>query len=103
MAGRKRKPEAVGDVVAAWLARSGLTKRVEQASVVPEWNGLVGPQIAAVTSPMSVTSDGTLFVQVTTSSWMMELSMMERELLKTLNARPERAVIRRIRWQLRRV
>jgi predicted nucleic acid-binding Zn ribbon protein len=64
---------------------------------------LVGSQIASVTEPQSITPDGTLFVSVTTNAWMNELSLMEPELLRALNAKPGRMPIRRIRWLLKRV
>jgi len=72
---RQHKTASVGEALASFLAQSGLAPRVEQASVVPEWASLVGPQIAAVTQPLSVTQDGLLFVAVTTHGWMAELSM----------------------------
>ena len=84
------------------LSSRGLAGRVDQAGVIPEWPQLVGPQIAAVTEPRSVTANGTLFVAVTTNAWMTELSLLEPELLRSLNAKPGRAPIARIRWQLRR-
>lgn len=99
---RKKPPEKVGDVLAGFLQHSGLEARVEQARVVPEWDTLVGPQIAKVTSPQSVTPDGTLFVAVTTHAWMTELSLMEPELLRALNRVPGRTPIRRLRWLLQR-
>lgn len=99
---RKRKPEAVANVLAGFLAEHGLAERVEQAGVIPEWPRLVGSQIAAVTEPRTVSANGTLFVWVTTNAWMNELSLLEPELLRSLNAKPERAPIKRIRWQLRR-
>lgn len=99
---KKRKPEPIADVLAGWIDKSGIAKRIGQATVVPEWTSLVGPQIAAVTAPTSVSVDGTLWVQVTTNAWMNELSLMEPQLLKALNAPPGRTPIRRIRWQLQR-
>ncbi len=98
---RPRKPERVSDVIAEYLEQTGLAARVEQAGVVPEWPALVGGQVAAVTQPRSVTPDGTLFVWVTTNAWMTELSLLEPELLRALNAKADRPPIRRIRWQLR--
>jgi predicted nucleic acid-binding Zn ribbon protein len=74
----------VGDLLPRLLARRGLAAKVEAASVVPEWEGLVGPGIAAVARPLRV-SEGTLFVAVTTSAWMMELNLMKAELLRRLN------------------
>jgi|SRR5215203_1669052 len=102
MTSKKRPPAKVGDVLAGFLEQSGLQERVEQARVVPEWERLVGPQIAAVTEPQSITPDGTLFVAVTTHAWMTELSLMEPELLKAMNGVPGRAPVRRLRWLLRR-
>jgi len=99
---RKKRPEAIGKIVADWLGDRGLAGRVEQAGVIPEWPTLVGPQIAAVTSPQSITANGTLFVHVTTNAWMNELSLLEPELLRSLNAKPDRTPVRRIRWLLAR-
>ena len=66
MSPAKKRPSAVGDVLAGVLKESGIAARVEQAGIIPEWPGLVGAQIAAATEPMSVSADGTLFVAVTT-------------------------------------
>jgi predicted nucleic acid-binding Zn ribbon protein len=100
MTERKRKPEAIGRIVANVLGQRGLAERVEQAAVIPEWAKLVGPQIAAVTQPQSITADATLFVHVTTNAWMTELSLLEPELLRSLNAKSGRPPVRRIRWVL---
>jgi len=98
---RKKRPAAISSVVADFLGKSGLSKRVDQAGIIPEWPALVGPQIAAVTEPQSITRMGTLFVRVKTNAWMNELSLLEPELLKSLNAKPERVPIKRIRWTLK--
>ena len=101
MSDRKKKPpENVGSIIANVLGDRGLTERVKQATIIPEWPALVGPQIARVTTPESITANGTLFVRVTTTSWMNELSLLEPELLKSLNAKGDRSPVRRIRWML---
>ena len=102
MTERRKKPSALGDVLAGVLRESGIAERVEQARLIPEWPGLVGAQIAAVTEPTSIAADGTMFVRVTTNAWMNELSLMEPELLRALNATEGRAPVKRIRWLLRR-
>ena len=99
---KKRKPEALGNVVGAFLKQSKLEARVEMASVVPEWELLVGKQIAKVTQPISVTADGTLFVAVKTNAWMTELSLMEPQLLRALNAKSGRQRVKKIRLRLMR-
>jgi predicted nucleic acid-binding Zn ribbon protein len=99
---RKQRPKKLGDVMGDLLKKSGISDRIAQASVIPEWRSLVGPQIAQVTEPLSVTRQGTLFVAVTTNAWMTELSLMEPQLLRRLNERAGRLEIKRIRWQIRR-
>jgi predicted nucleic acid-binding Zn ribbon protein len=90
------------EALSSFLEHSGLAARVDQASVVPEWRSLVGDQIATVTVPHAIAQDGTLFVAVTTNAWMTELSLMEPQLLRVLNAKSGRVPILRIRWQLMR-
>ena len=55
-----------------------------------------------MTKPISVTRDGTLFVAVKTNGWMTELSLMEPQLLRALNAKAGRIRVKRIRLQLMR-
>ena len=99
---KKRKPEALANVLGSFLKDSKLEERVEAAQVVPEWESLVGKQIATVTKPISVTRDGTLFVAVKTNGWMTELSLMEPQLLRALNAKAGRTRVKKIRLQLMR-
>jgi predicted nucleic acid-binding Zn ribbon protein len=99
---KRRTPRKLGDVMSDVLSKSGIADRVAQANVIPEWRSLVGPQIANVTQPLSVTPQGTLFVAVTTNAWMTELSLMEPDLLRRLNQRTGRLSIRKIRWQIQR-
>jgi predicted nucleic acid-binding Zn ribbon protein len=96
------KPTALGDLLAGVLAQAGIAERVAQASVVPEWASLVGERIAAVTEPLSVGGDGTLWVAVASHAWMTELSLLEPELLRALNASKDRPPVLRIRLTHRR-
>ena len=99
---RDKRPQPISAAISQFLEAAGIRDRVEQASVVPEWPSLVGDQIAAVTEPLSVTADGVLFVAVKTHSWMSELSLLEPELLASLNRAGGRQPVRKIRWQLMR-
>ncbi len=99
---RKDRPRPIGEAISSFLENSGLGRRVEQASVIPEWPRLVGPQIAQVTEPLSISRDGTLFVAVKTNAWMNELSLLEPQLLASINAKTDRARVVRIRWQMMR-
>lgn len=97
---RKRVPATVGDVLSSVLKNAGLSERVAQAGVFPEWPRLVGGQIASVTEPVSLQQDGTLVVMVTTHSWMQELSLLEPELLRSLNNDANRPPVSKLRWVL---
>lgn len=65
----------------------------------PEWAELVGPQIAQVATPVGF-DRSTLFVEVRSSAWLMELEMMERRILGQLNARRRRGKFERIVFRL---
>ena len=99
---KRIKPEPIGRVVSDFLAGKGLTLRVQQSSVIDDWAGIVGKQIAGVTEALSVTPDGTLFVSVTTNGWMTELSLMEPELIRALNTHASARRVKKIRFQLKR-
>jgi predicted nucleic acid-binding Zn ribbon protein len=99
---KRGRPVAVGEALSGYFSRTGLAKRVAQAQLIPEWPGLVGPQIAAVATPESVTPDGVLFVRVTTSAWMNELQLMTPDIMARLNAGRGSGRITTIRWLLTR-
>jgi predicted nucleic acid-binding Zn ribbon protein len=99
---RKRRPATVGDVLASVLQSSGLTERVAQAGIFPEWPRLVGGQIASVTEPVALQQDGTLVVMVTTHAWMQELSLLEPQLLTRINHDAARLPVKKLRWIPRR-
>src|SRR5213083_3523402 len=94
------QPQAVGEALRSYLAKSGLAARLAQAQVIPDWPGLVGPQIARVTAPESVTPDGTLFVRVATSAWMTELQLMGPQIMAAINTGRGAGRIKSIRWLL---
>ena len=74
---RPKAPTPFADALDAWLASSGLRKRLDLASAVAEWPERVGPQIAgAVTRAVAVTPDGTLVVRVASHPWATELGLM---------------------------
>ncbi|MFQ5702661.1 MAG: DUF721 domain-containing protein [Gemmatimonadales bacterium] len=93
----RKKDLTVGDALDEYFTSRGMKRRIRQASAVTEWEAIVGPNIAAVTTPHEVLSDGTLVVSVSSASWMQELQLMSPTILKQLGARGRK--IRRIRWR----
>ncbi len=93
----RKQPIPLADALASYLKRSGFSKRLQQAEVVDAWPDLVGPQIAAVTAPESVTPDGVLRVRVATAAWASELSLMTPRILARINA-GRTGRVKEIRW-----
>lgn len=94
---KKRPPSPIADALASYLRNSGFSKRLQQAGIIEEWATLVGPQIASVTAPESVTRDGLLRVRVATAAWANELSLMTPRILARLNA-GRTGRVKEIRW-----
>ena len=92
---RKAPPERVGGLIETMFARLGIAEKVERASVVANWEDLVGSHIARVARPVRVQGE-TLFVEVESASWRMELSMMRPQLMRKLNAGKRQGRIERI-------
>lgn len=88
-------PARVGELLSTFLERQGVRKQVERASVLEEWPERVGPRIAEVTHARSV-ADATLFVEVRSSAWLMELNMMKSEILARLNPGHEDAPLEKL-------
>jgi predicted nucleic acid-binding Zn ribbon protein len=94
---KKTTPTALADALTSYFRQAGLTKRVQQAGIIEEWAELVGPQIALVTAPDSITPDGVLRVRVATAAWANELSLMSPRILARLNA-GRSGRVKEIRW-----
>jgi predicted nucleic acid-binding Zn ribbon protein len=94
---KKITPTRLADALTSYFKQAGLTKRVQQAGIIEEWAQLVGPQIAAVTTPESVTPDGILRVRVVSAAWANELSLMSPRILGRLNA-GRSGRVKEIRW-----
>ena len=90
-----RGPIKVDSVLSAVLEKHGVKKQVERMSVLDLWPELVGEHIAEVTKAKGV-ADSTLFVEVRTSAWLMELNIMQREFLSKVNEGLEDAPLERI-------
>lgn len=94
-----RPPPAapLADVIEAYIRRTGLKRRLDQASAITEWASLVGERIARVTEPRAVLEGGILVVAVKSAAWMQELELHSPEILRRLGERGK--PIRRIVWR----
>ncbi len=85
----------LGDMLAGVLEERGLRDQVRRMEVLDLWPELVGEHVARVTRAKGV-SEATLFVEVRTSAWLMELNMMKGEFLQLVNERLPETPIQRI-------
>ena len=88
----------VRDVLTSYLDRHNLQARVQQASVINDWEKLVGAQLASVTEPDSIDRDGTLRVRVQSAAWLQELQLMSPTIIAELSKQGR--TIKRIWWSL---
>ena len=78
-------PMRVGDLLADVLAKRGVGTQIQRIGALDLWSGAVGGKIAEVTNAKTVVAS-TLFVEVRSSAWLMELSLMKEALLERVNA-----------------
>ncbi len=92
-------PEPVGDVLAGYLDRTGLGEALGRLGALDEWTGAVGPKVSRVTRPVEVRGD-TLVVEVISSAWLAELSMMRPLILERVNRARAGPAIGDVRFRL---
>jgi len=75
----------VGDLLGSILEKRGLGTQIRRIGALEIWSGAVGEKISEVTEARTVAAS-TLFVEVRSSAWLMELSLMKEALLEKVNA-----------------
>jgi predicted nucleic acid-binding Zn ribbon protein len=91
----RRGPTRVDKVLAEVLEKSGVRRQVERIGILELWPEIVGEQLARVTRVKGLDDDA-LFVEVRSSAWLMELSMMKDDFLERVNARLGEDALERI-------
>jgi len=92
---RKTGPKPIANVLGNVLQQHGLEDQVKRMEVLELWAEVVGEHIAGATRAKGV-SEATLFVEVRSSGWLMELNMMKGELLGRVNERLPETPLERI-------
>jgi len=81
-----RGAERIGGILEGVIQGLGIEKRITQERAVVDWSEIVGRRIAEHARALRV-SDGRLFVEVDSSVWAQELSLMRRQLLTEVNSK----------------
>ena len=95
MTSRRTGPMKLGKVLEGVLEQHGLQDQVKRMEALDLWPEIVGDHVAAVTRAKGV-MDATLFVEVRTSAWLMELNMMKGDFLGRVNQRLPETPLERI-------
>ena len=95
MTGRGSGPVRLASVLGEVLQQHGLQDQVKRQGALEVWPDVVGEHIAGVTRARGV-AETTLFVEVRSSGWLMELNMMKGELLGRVNERLPETPLERI-------
>ena len=90
-----RKPVKLSEMLEGVLEQHGVRDQVRRNAVLDLWPELVGEHVARVTKAKGV-SEATLFVEVRTSAWLMELNMMKGDFLQRVNESMPETPIERI-------
>ena len=79
------------------LNQRGLEGELKGWDAVREWARVVGPRIAGHSRAVAF-QQGTLMVEVDGSAWMHELSVLKRQLIRTLNRDLGNSTVRELRY-----
>ena len=81
-----------------FLKKSGLKSGVEQQKALKLWGEAVGNKISKNTKPISV-KNGTLLIKTTNPVWKQELQIQKTEIIKKLNNKIKKNIIKEIRFK----
>lgn len=102
MAKTNQQIESLGAVLEQSLKRFELAQRLEEYSVWPVWNEVVGSPIARNAQPEKI-RNGTLFVKVTSPVWMQQLQFMKEMIADKLNQRLGGEIVKNIFFMVGRI
>lgn len=95
MPGKDSQTEKLGAVLEKALQRLELSARLTEYRVWPIWDEIVGSTIAGNAQPEKI-RHGTLFVKVSSSTWMQQLQFMKEMIASRLNERLGKEVVKNV-------
>ncbi|HEX9880358.1 MAG TPA: DUF721 domain-containing protein [Candidatus Binatia bacterium] len=87
--------EKLKEILDQSLKRLDLCDRITDYGVWPIWNSTVGATVARNAQPEKI-RNGTLFVKVTSPTWMQQLQYMKEMIVEKLNERMGRETVKNI-------
>ncbi len=101
MAKRKKQEQLlhIGEILTKTLKRKKIPVHVTDQHISHVWDTAVGSIIAANTRAHNI-KNGTLFVKVSTSTWMQQLQFMKHEIMDKVNAGLENQTIKNLHFSI---
>jgi predicted nucleic acid-binding Zn ribbon protein len=81
-----RAPGRVGDILKSSFGRLGVSKRLNEYTILKVWDDVVGEEIAQRARPLRLIK-GKLYVNVSSSPWMSELMHLKESMRGRINER----------------
>lgn len=91
------KPVRMRDALGKALRSLGLEQKIREAGAAMVWSDAVGERVDRVTQVTAV-KDGVVHVSVANSMWRQELSLMKTEIIRGLNDRLGRQLVKDIQF-----
>ena len=80
------------------LKRAGLYQGVKSIKVLEVWPKVVGEKIAEKTEANHI-KNGTLFIEVSNSTWRQELQFQKKDIIEKLNKKVKGKIVREIKFK----
>lgn len=89
--------KTLGNALDEFLDHLGLRKKVREYDAVIRWEGIVGREIARVTTAVKI-EKGVMTVRVNNSPWRNELVLLKADLIGKINEALGETIVRDIRF-----
>jgi predicted nucleic acid-binding Zn ribbon protein len=97
--GARMGPFGAKKALSSVLERYGAAGEVREQRILIQWEKIVGPRVAAHTSPDSL-KKGMLWVRVDSSPWLHQLSFLKEEIVAKANQLCDEDLVQEIRFHL---
>lgn len=94
-----REPQRVGSILEKALKKMSLDRKLKEHEIWNVWNSVAGEHVARHAQP-DFMRNGILFVRVSTSPWMQQLSYMSQGIVEALNQSLGAPIVQGIRFKL---
>jgi len=96
---RRKDLERLNTFLETALKRRKINLNLQDPNLAEPWNSAVGDIISAQTCPYRL-RHGTLFVHVSTSTWMHQLHFMKQEIIEKVNSFLDASQVKDIRFSI---